>query len=110
MELRLWLVTSTCAGYDDDAQISCEHEGEGGQRMFPYKYVAIFQLITAEAHENMDDWWWWWLLPLLLLFIFVCVLHSSFFSFPIFTWFIICQRQPKECWRGKKERVVSRGL
>jgi len=34
MDLRLWLMAGTCAGYDDDAQISCEHGGEeGGQNV-----------------------------------------------------------------------------
>ena len=33
MDLRLWLIASTYAGYDDDAQISCEHGGEGGQNV-----------------------------------------------------------------------------
>ncbi len=33
MDLRLWLVASTCAGYDDDAQICCEHGGEEGQNV-----------------------------------------------------------------------------
>ena len=33
MDLRLRLVASTCAGYDDDAQICCEHGGEGGQNV-----------------------------------------------------------------------------
>ena len=33
MDSRLRLVTSTCAGYDDDAQICCEHGGEGGQNV-----------------------------------------------------------------------------
>ena len=40
MDLRLWLMTSTCAGYDD-AQISCEHGGEGRQNVS----------LTAEVHE-----------------------------------------------------------
>jgi len=39
---------------------------------------------------------------------FCCALFSSS-SFPIFTWFIIGQRQPDEGWRGK-ERAASRGL
>ena len=43
MDFRLWLMAGNCVGYDDDAQISCEHGGEeGGGRMFPYKYVAVF--------------------------------------------------------------------
>ena len=34
MDSRLRLVTSTCcAGYDDGAQICCEHGGEGGQNV-----------------------------------------------------------------------------
>ena len=33
MDLRLWLMAGTCAGCDDDAQISCEHGGEGGQNV-----------------------------------------------------------------------------
>ena len=45
--LRPWtfvlrLVTSTCAGYDDDAQICCEHGGEGGQNVS----------LTAEVYET----------------------------------------------------------
>ena len=47
MDYRLRLVTSTCAGYDDDAQICCEHGGEGGF----LKYVTVFQL-TAGVHET----------------------------------------------------------
>jgi len=42
MDLRLWLMASTCAGYDDDAQICCEHGGEGGQNVS----------LTAEVHET----------------------------------------------------------
>ena len=42
LDLCLRLVTSTCAGYDDDAQIYCEHGGEGGQNVF----------LTAEVHET----------------------------------------------------------
>jgi len=39
----------------------------------------------------------------------LCTSSFSFFHFPIFfTWFIICQRQPEEGWRGK-ERAASRG-
>ena len=34
MVVRLWLMAGTFAGYDDDAQISCEHGGEeGGQNV-----------------------------------------------------------------------------
>ena len=33
MDLCLWLMASTCAGYDDDAEISCEHGGEGGKNV-----------------------------------------------------------------------------
>ena len=42
MDLCLRLVASTCAGYDDDAQICCEHGGEGGQNVS----------LTAEVHET----------------------------------------------------------
>ena len=31
--VRLWLMAGTCAGYDDDAQISCELGEEGGQNV-----------------------------------------------------------------------------
>ena len=40
--LFFFIVTSTCAGYDDDAQICCEHGGEGGQNVS----------LTAEVHET----------------------------------------------------------
>ena len=34
MDVRLWLIAGTCAGYDDDddapQQISCEHGGKEG--------------------------------------------------------------------------------
>ena len=35
-------MTSTCAGYDDDVQICCEHGGEGGQNVS----------LTAGEHEQ----------------------------------------------------------
>ena len=99
-------MTSTCAGYDDDAQICCEHGGEGGQNVS--LSMLLFQLTAGVNMKNMDDWWWW-SLPLLLFF--VCVVQFFFLlsSFPIFTGFIIGQRQPDEGWRGK-ERAASRGL
>ena len=50
MDLRLWLMASTCAGYDDDAQISCEHGGEGGQNV-SLSMLLFFQL-TAGVHET----------------------------------------------------------
>ena len=37
----MWLMASTCAGYDD-AQICCEHGEEGGQNVS----------LTAELHET----------------------------------------------------------
>ena len=42
LDFCLRLVTSTCAGYDDDAQICCEHGGEGGQNVS----------LTAEGHKT----------------------------------------------------------
>ena len=42
MDVCLWLMAGTCAGYDDDAQICCEHGGEGGQNVS----------LTAEVHET----------------------------------------------------------
>ena len=61
-------MTSTCAGYDDDAQICCEHGGEGGQNVS----------LTAEVHETTvtsggDG-------PLLFSF-FIVVVHFFLFSF-----------------------------
>eukprot|EP00639_Heterosigma_akashiwo_P038231 CAMPEP_0194714884 /NCGR_PEP_ID=MMETSP0296-20130528/6564_1 /TAXON_ID=39354 /ORGANISM="Heterosigma akashiwo, Strain CCMP2393" /LENGTH=35 /DNA_ID= /DNA_START= /DNA_END= /DNA_ORIENTATION= len=34
MDVRLWLMADICAGFDGDAQISCELGGEEGGRMF----------------------------------------------------------------------------
>jgi hypothetical protein len=69
-------VTSTCAGYDDDAQICCEHGGEGGQNVS----------LTAEVHETTMTGGGGWLQPL-QLFIFVVVHSSSFIHFPSSNWF-----------------------
>jgi len=53
MDLRLWLMASTCAGYDDDAQICCEHGGEGGQNVSLIKVRCCFPpIITAGVHET----------------------------------------------------------
>ena len=97
MDFHLWLMASACADYDDDAQISCEHGGEGGQNV-----VAVFNY-NSWGTCNKDDWWWWWPLPL-LLFIFFVVHSILLLSFPIFTWFIIfTQRQPEEGWWGNEQ-------
>ena len=92
-------MTSTCAGYDDDAQICCEHGGEGGQNVS----------LTAGVHETTSDWWWR-LAPAVGAFHFV-VVHSSssFIHFPSSIGFHFSQRQPDEGWR-RMERAASRGL
>jgi hypothetical protein len=46
-------VTSTCAGYDDDAQICYEHGGEGGQNVS--LSMSLFQLIAGVNMKNMDN-------------------------------------------------------
>ena len=64
------LVTSTCAGYDDDAQICCEHGGEGGQNVS----------LTAGVHETTSDWSGGdgWLQPLELFILLLSILLLSF--------------------------------
>jgi hypothetical protein len=92
-------VTSTCAGYDDDAQICCEHGGEGGQNVS----------LTAEVHETTvtsggGD------APLLFSF-FIVVVHFFLFSFHSLSSIgsHFSQRQPDEGWR-RMERAASRGF
>ena len=99
MDLRLWLVASTCAGYDDDAQICCEHGGEGGQTVS----------LTAEVHETTvtsggDGPGRCFRFSLLLCVSFFFSSHS-----PSLIGFHFSQRQPDEGWRGM-ERAASRGL
>ena len=79
LDLCLRLVTSTCAGYDDDAQICCEHGGEGGQNVS--LSMLLFQLTAGVNMKNMDDWWWW-SLPLLLFSFVLCNSSFSFLHFP----------------------------
>ena len=90
-------MTSTCAGYDDDAQICCEHGGEGGQNVS----------LTAEVHETTMTGGGGWLQPL-QLFIFWSILLLSFISH-LQIGFHFSQRQPDEGWR-RMERAASRGL
>ena len=92
---------------------ACRLSGRFCRATFEQWYVvAVFQLTAEEEevyiHESMDDWWWWFL-PLLLFHFFVEHVFFLLSSFSIFAWFIICQRQPDEGWRGK-ERAASRGL
>ena len=62
-------MTSTCAGYDDDAQICCEHGGEGGQNVS----------LTAEVHETtMTSGGGGWLQPLQLFILLLSILLLSF--------------------------------
>ena len=79
MDLCLRLVASTCAGYDDDAQICCEHGGEGGQNVS--LSMLLFQLTAGVNMKNIDDWWWW-SLPLLLFSFVLCNSSFSFLQFP----------------------------
>ena len=94
MDLRVRLVASTCAGYDDDAQICCEHGGEGGQNVS----------LTAGEHEQQvtggDG---------VGACHFVVVHSSSLIHFPSSIGSHFSQRQPDEGWR-RMERVASRGL
>ena len=49
---RLWLVASTsCAGYDNDAQICCEHGGEGGQHVS--LSIWLFQLTAGVSMKKL---------------------------------------------------------
>ena len=93
------MTSSTCAGYDDNAQICGEHGGEGGQNAS----------LTAEVHETRMTGGGGWP-QRLQLFIFCCALHSSsFIHFPFSIGFHFSRRQPDEGWRGM-ERAASRGL
>ena len=100
MDSRLRLVTSKCAGYDDDAQICCEHGGEGGQNVS----------LTAEVHETTMTSGGDGPGRCCFLFSFV-VVHSFFFSSdsPSSIGFHYSQRQPDEGWR-RMERAASRGF
>ena len=77
MDLRLWLVASTCAGYDDDAQICCEHGGEGGQNVS----------LTAEVHETTVTSGGDGPGRCCFRFSLLCALLSFLISLPIFNWF-----------------------
>ena len=90
----LRLVTSTCAGYDDDVQICCEHGGEGGQNVS----------LTAGEHEQQVTGGGG-----VGAFHFVVVHSSSLIHSPSSKCFHFSQRQPDEGWR-RMERAVSRGL
>jgi len=106
---RLWLMASTCAGYDDDAQICCEHGGEGGQNVS--LSMLLLQLTAVVNMKNMNGWWWWFL-PLLLFLVCVCALLLSPFFISHLHWVYHWSKaawQPDEGWRGK-ERAASRGL
>ena len=70
MDLRLRLVASTCAGYDDDAQICCEHGGEGGQNVS----------LTAGVHEQQVTGGGGWFQPLELFILLLSTLLLSFIS------------------------------
>ena len=63
-------MTSTCAGYDDNAQICCEHGGEGGQNVS----------LTAGVHETTVTGGGGWLQPLELFILLLSVLLLSFIS------------------------------
>ena len=86
-------MTSTCAGYDDDAQICCGHGGEGGQNVS----------LTAEVHEQ----------GLLVVVVepdrcsfsfFVCAPHSSYFiHFPSSIGFHFSRRQLLKAGGGWRE-------
>ena len=90
----LRLVTSTCAGYDDDVQICCEHGGEGGQNVS----------LTAGEHEQQVTGGGG-----VGAFHFVVVHSSSLIHSPSSKCFHFSQRQPDEGWR-RMERAASRGL
>ena len=47
MDLRQWLMAGTYAGYDDDAQISCEHGGEGGQN------VSLVLSLSSKTNDKL---------------------------------------------------------
>ena len=64
----LRLVTSTCAGYDDDAQICCEHGGEGGQNVS----------LTAGVHEQQVTGGGGWFQPSELFILLLSILLLSF--------------------------------
>ena len=87
-------MTSTCAGYDDDVQICCEHGGEGGQNVS----------LTAGEHEQQVTGG-----SGVGAFHFVVVHSSSFIHFPSSIGSHFSQRQPDEGWR-RMERAASRGF
>ena len=67
---HLRLVTSTCAGYDDDVQICCEHGGEGGQNVS----------LTAGVHEQQVTGGGGWLQPSELFILLLSTLLLLFIS------------------------------
>ena len=101
MDLRLWLVASTCAGYDDDAQICCEHGGEGGQNVslsmllfFSQQLRYMKTWMTGGGGGSCHC----------CFFMFVAHFFLLLISFPIFNWFSISQRGSlKKAGGGKRE-------
>ena len=94
MDFRLGLVARPVPGYDDDAQICCEHGGEGGQNVS----------LTAGVHEQQVTGGGGG-----GAFHFVVVHSSSLIHSPSSKCFHFSQRQPDEGWR-RMERAASRGL
>ena len=92
-------MTSTCAGYDDDVQICCEHGGEGGQN------VSLTLGLTAGEHVVQQVTGGGGVGA----FHFVVVHSSSLIHSPSSKCFHFSQRQPDE-GRWWKERATGRGL
>ena len=106
MDLCLWLMASTCAGYDGDAQIIVNMEEKEG-RIFP-KVCCCFKL-TAEAHETTMTGGSGGSGSCRCCFSFLLRTSLFFFHFPSSLGLSFAQRQPEEGWWGK-ERASSHGL